>query len=107
MRSESEVRWVRVRNAVNQLYVVSDWHAIVPGFGVEALSPGVACGVGLIGSRQFEGHEGVKNREGERCGECWEIATTWIAGLPTSPGPQPYEDEPPPLAAPGTGDRSR
>lgn len=103
MRSSSEVRAVRVRNNVGQSTKVSDWHVIVPGYGKDAPSPGVACGTGLVGSRQFETYEGVKSREGHKHEECFQIAIDWINGLPKNPGPVNPEPENEPLAAPGEG----
>jgi hypothetical protein len=104
MRSESEIRWVRSRARVNQMTVISDWHAIVPGFDPKS-SPGTSCDTPLAGSLQFELHSGVRTREGHIHEPCWQNAMAFVEGIDSSPGPQPYEEEPPRLAAPGTGDR--
>lgn len=104
MRSSSEVRWVRVRNNVGQKTKVSDWHAIVPGMGVNAPPPGTSCETALVGSLQFETNYGVMYREGKRHTACVRNAADWIAGLDPSPGPMNEEPDNEPLAAPGTGD---
>jgi hypothetical protein len=104
MRSSSEVKAVRVRNALGQQTIVSQWHAIVPGFGLE-VPPGVACGTALSGSLQFETWEGVRAREGGKHKECFELARNWIDGLSSSPGPVPDQVDREPLAAPGEGGR--
>lgn len=103
MRSESEVRWVRVRNNVGQRTKVSDWHAIIPGHGKQAPPPGVACGTGLAGSIQFETNQGVKTKDGTRHAQCVVLAENWIAGLDSGPGPMNPEPPNEPLAAPGRG----
>lgn len=103
MRSSSEVRWVRVRNNVNQHTAVSAWHAIIPGFGKDAPSPGVSCGTALVGSFQFETNEGVKSKDGQRHAVCLKNAERWIAGLRKDPGPVNPEPDNLPLAAPGQG----
>lgn len=86
MRSSSEIRWVRVKNTVNQSTRVSDWHAVIPGKGVGAPPPGVACGTALTGSQSWASHEGVKTLDGKRHDNCMALAEGWIAGLDTTPG---------------------
>lgn len=104
MRSSSEIRWVRVKNAVNQSTKVSDWHAIVPGMGVNAPPPGVSCETALVGSTQFATNEEVVHRDGKRHAECQANVDRWIAGLDPTADPLPDWVDRERLAAPGEGD---
>lgn len=104
MRSESEIRWVRVKNNVGQRTAVSDWHAIVPGRGVNGPPPGVACGMALTGSRQFEPHSGIFHQAGRKCADCMHAAREYIDRIDRSPGPRPPEKPIVKYAAPGSSD---
>lgn len=104
MRSSSEIRWVRVRNNVNQSTKISEWHAIVPGMAVYAPPPGVSCETALVGSTQFTTDEDVKHRDGRRHDVCQANVDAWIAGIDKSPEALPEWPERDRLAAPGEGD---
>ncbi|HEX5016485.1 MAG TPA: hypothetical protein VFX15_02735 [Actinomycetes bacterium] len=101
MRSESEIRWVRVRNNVAQAVKYSDWHAIIPGYGSLDIPPGTACGVSLTGSTQFEPHSGIRHKDGKIHDRCMALAEAWVAGIDPEPGPWTPDPEPPELAPPG------
>jgi hypothetical protein len=92
MRSESEIRFVRAKPAVGQRRKVSAWHAIVPGLGATAPSPGVACGTGLSGSLQFDSYQGVLTLDGTIHDECMAAAQAYIASVDPSPGPLPPQE---------------
>lgn len=100
MRSESEIRWVRAKNNVNQVTKASDWHVIIPGMGSLNLPPGTACSTGLVGSLQFAQHSALKSLDGRVHEECRAIAEAWIESLDPTPGPLAQPDDGPALAGP-------
>lgn len=81
-RDESEIRWVRTRQAIDTATVtgsvteVSDWHAVVPDIQTP-MWPGVVCNTQLRGAAQWESIESVKGREGSRCATCKAAVDAW------------------------------
>jgi hypothetical protein len=102
VRSESEVRWIRAKNNVQQRTVVTDWHAIIPGYGSLTIPPGTACDTGLSGSLQTVDHSAIKSLDGHIHQECWDLARTWIETIDPSPGPMRGADPEVIFAPPGT-----
>lgn len=102
MRSESEIRWVRVKNNVGQMTKVSKWHAIIPGLGADGTPPGTACGTRLMGSFAFEQHSAIKSRDGQRHADCERMADEYVAGIDPSPGPREPDEEWITFKAPGS-----
>lgn len=102
MRSESEIQWIRVKNNISQTTKVSDWHAIIPGYGSMSVPPGTACGVGLSGSRQMAQNSAIRTMDGTKHDECMRMASDFVAGIDPSPGPRVPDAPNIKLAPPGT-----
>lgn len=102
MRSESEIIWVRARNNVGQRTMVTDWHAIIAGYGSQRTPPGTVCNTGLAGSLQQVQHSAIKSLDGKQHDECVGIVNAWLEELNPSPGPLRVADKEVKLAKPGS-----
>lgn len=102
MRSESEVSWIRVKNNIGQATRVSDWHAIVPGYGSLDVPPGTACGTALSGSRQSIPHSGLRHIDGPKHEECLAIVDVFLSTIDPSPGPLTPDEPDQEFAPPGS-----
>lgn len=85
MRSTSMIKFMRTSTHVPVPTVtgieerLTDWHAVVPGYGGEAPWPGLACNTLLEGSLQQETYVGMENRPGEKIhDECRRIVDAYV-----------------------------
>lgn len=106
MRSESEIKWIRAKNNVGQRMVVTDWHAIIPGYGSRITPPGTACNTGLAGSLQSVDHSAIKSLDGRQHDECVGLVNAWLESIDPSPGPIRNADPEVKLAPPGSTSRA-